>query len=235
MSLRKTLQNQLHNNANMARAAILRRFFKTGPGQYGEGDLFLGIPVPIQRKLAKAFYHLPLRDLAVLLKSKIHEERLIALIILVHQFEKALDSEKKSLVTFYLANTAGVNNWDLVDASTPKILGKYCLHGRRTILLKLSRSTQWWERRIGIVATLPIIKNGECQFPLKIIGRLLTDSHDLIQKANGWMLREIGKISLPTLEIFLAAKTSIIPRTTLRYAIEKLPPQKRRYYLALPK
>lgn len=233
MDLRHSLQELLQKHANTDKAKILQRFFKTGPGEYAEGDLFLGITVPIQRKLAKNFYHMPLAEISILLQSEIHEERFVALLLLIHQYEKSSILEKTTLVNFYLANISRINNWDLVDISAPKILGHHCLHGNRKILRKLAKSPHWWERRIGILATFPMIKNGDTAFPLAIIGQLLDDPHDLIHKANGWMLREIGKISLPTLEHFLNTRKKTIPRTTLRYAIERMSPKKRQYFLAL--
>lgn len=216
---------------NPQKAKIHARFFKTKKGEYGEGDKFLGIKVPDQRKIAKKYLGLPLKDLQKLLSSKIHEHRLTALFILINQYKKADESLKKEIVSFYLQNTKNINNWDLVDISAPKILGNYLINQKRNILYKFARSKNLWEKRIAILSTFEFIKNNDFKDTLKISKILLRDKHDLIHKAVGWMLREIGKRKQDLEEEFLKKHYKIIPRTMLRYAIEKFKPQKRQFYL----
>lgn len=213
------------------KAAILSRFFKTGPGEYGAGDIFLGVTVPEQRALAKKYFHLELTEIQVLLSSPIHEFRLTALLILVSKFEKSLGLERKKLVDFYLKNTNNINNWDLVDLSVYKILGCYLLDKPRAVLYRLACSKNLWERRIAIIATFAFIRQNDFTDTFQIAQKLLLDKHDLIQKAVGWMLREVGKRDLAREEDFLRQHYRLMPRTMLRYAIEKFPEAKRKKYL----
>ena len=185
------LKQDLQKLANPQQAQLLQRFFKTGPGEYGEGDVFLGIKVPEQRKVAKKYKNLPLEDLRSLLSSKIHEERLIALFILIFHYQKT--KNKTELINFYLKNTKHINNWDLVDLSAPRLLGDYLLNNDRKIIYKLANSKDLWEKRIAVLATFMLIKHNQYEDTLNISTILLNDQHDLIHKAVGWALREIGK------------------------------------------
>jgi len=214
---------------NPKKAKILQGFFKTGKGQYGEGDIFLGITVPEQRKLAKKYYDLTLDDIQTLLNSKIHEHRLTALFILIHHYKTI--KRKKSIVDLYLKNTQNVNNWDLVDLSAPNILGDYLLDKKRNKLYSLAKSKDLWKKRIAIVATFTFIKNNQYDDTIKIAEILLKDKHDLIHKACGWMLREVGKKNIKVLETFLNKNIKQMPRTMLRYSIERFEEKKRLYYL----
>lgn len=227
------LQKELKKLGSLERAKSSLRFFKTGKGQYGEGDKFLGITVPEQRKVAKKFKDLPLTEVKKLLWSKIHEDRFVALEILVFKYKEGSETERKKIVNFYLKNRKQVNNWDLVDTSAYLILGNWLLDKDRSILYKLAKSKNIWDRRIAIVSTFEFIRNKQFEDTLKISETLLGDSHDLIHKASGWMLREVGKKSSPTLEKFLKKHAKIMPRTMLRYAIEKFPEEKRKEYLAM--
>jgi 3-methyladenine DNA glycosylase AlkD len=226
------IKRDLSQLSNPVKAKKLSGFFKTGKGQYGEGDIFLGIPVPEQRKVAKRYIDLPLNDLQELLSSKIHEHRLTALLILVSKYGKADTSGKDEIFRFYLKNTEHINNWDLVDLSAPKIVGDYLFNKDRSILFKLAKSTNLWERRIAILSTLAFIRNNDFEDALSISELLLHDEHDLIHKAVGWMLREIGKRDLEIEERFLRKYCMQMPRTMLRYAIEKFDENKRKFYLA---
>jgi 3-methyladenine DNA glycosylase AlkD len=214
------------------KAELLQRFFKTGPGEYGEGDIFLGIMVPEQRKIAKKYTDLKLIDLQKLLRSKIHEERLTALFILTHQFQKSKSIARKRIYDFYFKNRKGVNNWDLVDISAPKIMGEYLLDKPRGILYKLARSSNLWDRRIAVLSTFAFIVKKDFKDALQIAEILLDDKEDLMHKAVGWMLREVGKRNLKTEEDFLKKHYKNMPRTMLRYAIEKFPEKKRKMYLS---
>lgn len=239
-------QQALRSLANPQKALILQRFFKTGQGEYGEGDVFLGITVPQVRLLAKQFKDLSLKEIKQLLHSKIHEERLLALILLVNRFKKADEKVQKEIFDFYLENTAFINNWDLVDTSAEHIVGGYLwnLYKERTppsapleggfgILTKLAKSKLLWDRRIAIMATFHFIKQGEYAETFRIAKLLISDRHDLIHKAVGWMLREVGgKISEAVEEKFLQNYYKNMPRTMLRYAIEKFEEKKRKSYLA---
>jgi 3-methyladenine DNA glycosylase AlkD len=213
------------------RAKNLSWFFKTGKGQYGEGDIFLGIPVPEQRKIAKRYVDLSLEDLHELLNSKVHEHRFTALVILISKYRKAEESGKKEIFDFYLRNTENVNNWDLVDLSAPRIVGDYLINRERSILYKLAKSDSLWERRISILSTFTFIYNNDFEDALNISELLLHDEHDLIHKAVGWALREIGKRDQNVEERFLAKHCLHMPRTMLRYAIEKFDEEKRKRYL----
>jgi 3-methyladenine DNA glycosylase AlkD len=213
------------------RAKNLSWFFKTGKGQYGEGDIFLGIPVPEQRKIAKRYVDLSLEDLHELLNSKVHEHRFTALVILISKYRKAEESGKKEIFDFYIRNTENVNNWDLVDLSAPRIVGDYLINRERSILYKLAKSDSLWERRISILSTFTFIYNNDFEDALNISELLLHDEHDLIHKAVGWALREIGKRDQNVEERFLAKHCLHMPRTMLRYAIEKFDEEKRKRYL----
>lgn len=227
----RLLQN-IRRQANKKRALGSARFFKTGVGQYGAGDIFIGLTVPQCRQLAQQFSSLSLPHIKKLLASKVHEERLIALLILVDQFTTGTPSQRRNLFNFYLKHARYVNNWDLVDLSADKIVGEY-LQGKSLLLLdKLARSNNLWEKRIAIVSTFAFIKRGIYQPTFRLALLLLNDSHDLIHKAVGWMLREVGKrASLTELKKFLRQHASRMPRTMLRYAIEHLPEQERKNFL----
>ena len=216
---------------NPTKAKILSGFFKTGKGQYGEGDVFLGINVPLQRKLAQEYLTLGQSDIQKLLDSKIHEHRLTALFILIKQYQQSGLKTKKEIVDFYLKNLSSINNWDLVDLSAPKILGDYFQDKDKSVLYKLAQSNNLWKRRIAILATYTFIKNKQFNDTLKIAELLLGDKHDLIHKAVGWMLREVGKKDQKVEEVFLKKYYKIMPRTMLRYSIERFPEKKRKYYL----
>jgi 3-methyladenine DNA glycosylase AlkD len=217
---------------NPARAKSSAWFFKTGKGQYGEGDQFLGISVPVQRKIALRYRHLPETALKKLLASKTHEHRFVALEILVAQFEAAPPPQQTEIFRFYLANTASTNNWDLVDTSAPYIVGEYLLTRPRAILRKLAKSRNLWERRIAIVATFAFLRDGQTADTFEIAKMLLADEHDLIHKAVGWALREAGKHTPEQLVEFLEANYNALSRTTLRYAIERFTPAERERFLA---
>ena len=212
-------------------AKILQWFFKTGPGEYGEGDVFAGIRVPAIRKLAREFQAADAQAVATLLNSKIHEARLLALLILVRQFEQGSAKDRRRIYRFYLAHADRINNWDLVDLSAPNIVGAHLLDRDRSLLDRLARSESVWQRRIAIVATHAFIRRGQFDDTLRIADRLRADAHDLIHKAVGWMLREVGKRNQPKLERFLRPRCRTLPRTTLRYAIERFPETRRRAYL----
>lgn len=224
------IKKEIRRHANPKQAKLLQRFFKTGKGEYGEGDKFLGITVPISRKIAMQFSaNLHLSDLQKLIKSKFHEERLIALFVLVDKFRY---ENKKKIYDFYLKNTGHINNWDLVDLSAYKIVGAYLENRDKKVLYKLVKSQNLWERRIAVLSTFHYIKNGDARDALKIAGILLHDKHDLIHKAVGWMLREIGKkCGQETEEFFLQKHYKTMPRTMLRYAIERFSEKKRKFYL----
>jgi len=236
-----SLLKELKQKENKAKAKHLAGFFKTGRGQYGEGDLFLGIIVPESRKLAIKYSELPLSDISKLIKNKYHEARLVALLILVQKFKSAsINCHRsdlcKDIVEFYLAHTKYINNWDLVDLSAHYIVGDYLYHERNIVrqglTIKLAKSKNMWERRIAIVSTFAFIYKGESKWTFQITKILLNDKHDLIHKACGWMLREVGKrVSEKELTDFLDIHSEQMPRTMLRYAIERLPNKKRKYYL----
>ena len=213
-------------------AVFLNHFFKTGPGEYGEGDVFIGVRVPAIRKIAKQFKELPLSETASLLRSKIHEERLAALIVLVLQADKGDAETRRHIYDLYLANTARVNNWDLVDLSAPQLVGAHLEDRSRKPLYRLANSAWLWDRRISILATFHFIRRGDFDDALRITELLLDDREDLIHKAVGWMLREVGKRDRDVLEEFLGKHYRKMPRTMLRYAIERFPATKRQAYLA---
>jgi 3-methyladenine DNA glycosylase AlkD len=225
------ISNFLKKMGNKEDALFLQRFFKTGAGQYGEGDIFLGIRVPTMRKLAKEYNNLHLKEILSLLKSPYHEVRLFALISFVNIFAKGDEMIQKKIYDLYLANTRYINNWDLVDISAPKIVGAYLFTKNRNPLYQLAKSRNLWERRISILATFHFIKHNQFADSLKIAEILLKDKEDLIHKAVGWMLREVGKRDIECAEAFLRKHCRIMPRTMLRYAIERFTPSKRRMYL----
>ena len=225
------LRSKLNTLADKNVAKTMQWFFKTGKGDYGEGDVFIGLKVPTQRKLAKEFKELSLTEIKELLSSSVHEERLISLFILIGKYQKAEEKGKKEIFNFYLKNRKGVNNWDLVDISAPKIIGGYLLEKDKSILFKFAVSKNLWERRIAILSTQEFIKNNNYKPTLQIAKMLIKDKHDLIHKAVGWMLREIGKKEIAVEENFLRIHYKEMPRTMLRYAIEKFPETKRKKYL----
>jgi 3-methyladenine DNA glycosylase AlkD len=206
-------------------------FFKTGPGQYGEGDRFLGVMVPQTRQVAREFRELPLAEVEELLRSSWHEERLCALLLLVHRFERGDDAARREVYDLYLANTAHIDSWDLVDLSAPRIVGGWLQGRSRAPLYRLARSKRLWERRIAILATATFIARADFTDALALSELLLGDEHDLMHKAVGWMLREVGKRDVKVLEAFLEKHGGRMPRTALRYAIEKFPEAKRKAFL----
>lgn len=225
----------LRTVATVERAKAGRWFFKTGPGQYGEGDQFLGVTVPDQRKIARQFKNLPLKEVEKLFTSPWHEERLTGIFILISQFKRGDEKTKKTIYDFYISNIKYVNNWDLVDSSAGYIVGTW-LGGqpdKMKVLTRLAKSKQLWERRIAMVSTLYfIVEKESVDEALTVVEILKNDNHDLIQKAVGWMLREIGKrVDEEVLTNFLDQNAATLPRTTLRYAIERLPKPTRTHYL----
>jgi 3-methyladenine DNA glycosylase AlkD len=225
------IQKQLRRLADKKIAEHSQRFFKTAEGQYGHGDRFLGIRVPVLRKIAKQYRGVSIDVAYRLLKSEFHEERLIALILLVDMFKKENDEGKRDIYKLYLENTKFINNWDLVDCSAEHIVGSYLLYGDKRSLYELAVSDMLWERRISIMSTFCFIKHDEFDDTLKIAEIILADKEDLIHKAVGWMLREIGKRDIEAEEIYLKKYYRQMPRTMLRYAIEKFPERKRQKYL----
>jgi 3-methyladenine DNA glycosylase AlkD len=222
---------ELQRFADAKKAKTLQLFFKTGPGQYGEGDIFLGVIVPNSRLVAKKFTKLPLTEVKALLYSIIHEERLVALLILVEKYIRALPKEKQEIAKFYLDNLRQVNSWDLVDLTAPVILGTQLMHKSKRPLFRLARSDNVWERRVAIIATLQFIRCNDFSVTLDIAEILLADDHDLIHKAVGWMLREVGKRNVVKEEAFLDMHYKVMPRTMLRYAIERFSDGKKRHYM----
>jgi len=225
------IRKEIKKQANPKQAVILQRFFKTGKGEYGEGDIFYGIKVPVQRTIAKRFKDLAFEDLKVLISAKVHEERLVAAFIVVDQYKRSDEKKKKIVFDFYLKNRKGINNWDLVDLSAPKIVGAYLIDKEKDLLYKFAVSKDLWEKRIAIISTQTFIREHFFEDTLNISEILLQDKHDLIHKAVGWMLREVGNRDLETEEEFLKKHYKTMPRTMLRYAIEKFPEQKRIAYL----
>lgn len=225
------LRARLRKLASPKGAGFLQRFFKTAPGEYGAGDRFIGIRVPVIRKLAKEFAALPRRDIITLLHSPIHEERLLALILLVNASKRADEAGRTEIYELYLKHLDRVNNWDLVDVSAPRILGRHLAKRSRTILFRLARSKNVWHRRVAVLATFYFISARDFADSLRLAELLLGDKHDLIHKAVGWMLREIGKRDIVVLKQFLDRHAVRMPRTMLRYAIEKLPARERQLYL----
>jgi 3-methyladenine DNA glycosylase AlkD len=217
--------------AEPGRIAVLQRFFKTAPGEYGEGDRFLGLRVPAVRALARRC-QLGDRALRALLASPWHEDRLLAVVVMIRAYARADEARRQAIYELYLAQTARINNWDLVDVSAEHIVGAHLFRRSRAPLDRLSHSPSVWERRIAVIATFHFLRAGEPGPTLRLARRLLHDPHDLIHKAVGWMLREVGKRDRAQLEAFLARHAPRMPRTMLRYAIERLPPARRRAWLA---
>ena len=226
-----SLKDDLRHYVHPEKARFLPRFFKTGLGEYAEGDLFLGVVVPDIRKVFKAYKYLNWDDLKALLQSPYHEERFLALIIMKFQYLKGDDAVKEKIYTYYINHIAFVNNWDLVDISAPDIVGQHLYKKNTDILFQLGKSSLLWERRVSIMATFYMIKKGEFQLTFDLADLLLMDEHDLIHKAVGWMLREIGKKNFLQEKSYLDKKYKYMPRTMLRYAIEKFPEELRQDYL----
>jgi len=229
--IRASVSKRLRKMADKGRARLLQRFFKTGPGEYGYGDVFIGLRVPDVRKAARESSSLPLDEAVKLLRSHIHEERLAALLIMIEKFKKGGPADKKAVYGCYLRHTRYINNWDLVDLSAPNVVGAYLADKNRDTLYRLARSKLLWERRIAMVATHCYIRKGDFADGLAIARILLSDTEDLMHKAVGWMLREIGKRDKRILEEFLRKYYIMIPRTSLRYAIERFPGRERKKYL----
>lgn len=221
-----SVQTDLQKLADKKKAKLLQGYFKTGKGEYGEGDKFIGLTVPQVRAVARKYKELPLEEVEELLHSKIHEYRLTALIILTGK------KLSKEIVDFYLRNTTYINNWDLVDLSSHEILGTYLLDKPRKILYTLAKSKNIWERRIAVISTFAFLRNGDVSDSLKLAELLRNDPHDLMHKAVGWMLREVGKRDEKALVDYLSTRYKTMPRTMLRYAIEKFTPARRAFYLA---
>jgi len=225
------VQERLHALGDPHQARLLQRYFKTGPGEYGEGDIFVGMRVPLVRKLAREYRSLPFSETVRLLQSPIHEARLLALLLFIHAYARGDGELREKIFAEYLRNTRFINNWDLVDISAGHIVGAHLKDGNRERLPALAESELLWERRIAVMATSFFIRQGEFDETLRLAELLLRDPHDLIHKAVGWMLREIGKRDLAAEESFLRAHCRVMPRTMLRYAVEKFPEELRRRYL----
>ena len=225
------IKARLRELANPERAKVSLRYFKTGPGQYGEGDRFIGNSVPDLRKLSKQYRDLPIDPTLELLRSPVHEERVLALLILNLQFQKAEETVRRKIHRIYLKNHRWINNWDLVDCSAPILIGEYLIGKDTSLLDRLASSKFLWERRTAMIATFAFIKRNQQDPTLRIALALINDKEDLIHKASGWMLREMGKRAPRLLEAFLDKHAGKMPRTMLRYAIEKLPDRKRQHYL----
>jgi len=223
------VKSDLEKLGNREKAQILSRFFKTGKGEYGEGDIFLGVTVPDQRSVAKKYTGLELKEIQQLLSSKVHEHRLTSLLVLVEKYKK--DDNKEEIFNFYLKNAKNVNNWDLVDLTAHNILGDYILEKNKSVLYRLAKSDSLWDRRIAIISTHAFIRKGLFEDTFRISELLLKDKHDLIHKAVGWMLREVGKKDQKAEEQFLKKHYRNMPRTMLRYAVERLSDSKKRFYM----
>jgi 3-methyladenine DNA glycosylase AlkD len=227
----RVVERALATGADPIQARFALRFFKTGPGEYGEGDRFLGLRLPALRAAVKTYAALPLAEVRRLLKSPWHEVRLVALLILVRQYARGDERRRAAIYRLYLRHTRAINNWDLVDASAPHIVGPHWRAADPGVLRRLASSSSVWERRIAMLATLHDIRRDDYRPALQIATRLLADRHDLIHKAAGWMLREVGKRDRAVLEAFLRRHAHHMPRTMLRYAIERLPPRQRAQYM----
>ena len=225
------IKNEMRKLANKKIAEHSQRFFKTGKGQYGEGDIFLGIRVPVLRKIAKKFRRISLAEVSKLLESKFHEERLLSILMLVNLFKSGDEDDQELIYELYLDKTKFINNWDIVDISAGNIVGEFLFEKDKAPLYRLVFSENLWERRIAIVATFYFIRNDEFDDTLKIAEILFTDKEDLIHKAVGWMLREVGKRVIEIEEEFLEEHYLKMPRTMLRYAIERFPETRRKMYL----
>lgn len=234
----ENVRHELKKLSSKEKALFYPKYFKSGPGEYAEDDVFIGVTIPNVRSVAKKYSRLSLPEVKELLKSKIHEERLLALFILVAQFNKSEEKTKEEIYKFYLTNKTHINNWDLVDSSAPYIVGEYLYNNKSQENLKpektleaLSKSKNLWERRISIIATYYFIKKGEVDLTLKISKTLLSDKEDLIHKAVGWMLREVWKKDPGKAENFITKNYNRLPRTSLRYSIERMSPEKKFKYL----
>jgi 3-methyladenine DNA glycosylase AlkD len=227
----KEIRKKIRTLGSPERAEVAQRYFKTGPGEYGEGDIFLGLNAQEMKTVAKEYRAISLDEVLHLLQSAIHEERAIALLILVQAFAKGDDATKQQIYKLYLQQTQFINNWDLVDCSAAQIVGAFLMNQNKKPLYTLAKSKSLWERRISIISTFHFIRRQEFSETLKIARMLLTDNEDLIHKAVGWMLREVGKRNLEVEERFLIEHYEKMPRTMLRYAIEKFPEARRQMYL----
>jgi 3-methyladenine DNA glycosylase AlkD len=225
------INTRLETLADEPTAEILQRFFKTGPGEYGEGDRFRGIRVPVLRKLCREFRHAGIEVISALLDSPWHEDRLLALLLLIERYRASGEEGREVFYDFYCASTARINNWDLVDLSAPYIVGRHLETRRRLPLYRFVESPNLWERRIAIVSTFHFIRNNDFADTIALCERLLADPESLLHKATGWMLREVGKRDQPLLESFLDQHAPAMPRTALRYAIERFPEEQRKQYL----
>ncbi len=227
--IRKILK-EIKESSDPERAKNSLWFFKTGPGQYGEGDKFLGLTMPQQRTIAKKYVNLPFSDIQKLIDSKYHEHRMVGLIILTYKYPKS--EQKKEIYEFYIKNYDRINNWDLVDVTAPRIVGAYLLEKNRKILYDFAKSNHLWKKRISIVSTFAFIDKKDFKDSIKIIEILLNDKHDLIHKACGWALREIGKKEEKVLTNFLDKYHKIMPRTMLRYSLERLSEKQKKHYMS---
>jgi 3-methyladenine DNA glycosylase AlkD len=233
----ETIQRELARVANPEKAAFFPKFFKTGPGEYAEGDVFLGVTVPEQRKIARRYRDTPLAQVGELLHSKVHEHRFTGFLILVAQFEAADAPGRTRLFAFCREHLRGLNNWDLVDLVAPKLIGPYLAEHPelKPLLEQWARSQVLWERRIAVLSTLAFIRQGDLTDTLRLAELLLHDEHDLMHKAVGWMLREVGQRDLAREEAFLDRHATKMPRTMLRYAIEHFSPARRKHYMQRPR
>jgi 3-methyladenine DNA glycosylase AlkD len=222
---------ELRGLASSDKAAVLQRYFKTGSGEYGAGDIFIGVPVPALRRLSKKYLLLPYGDIEELLRSPVHEYRALALFILVERFGKETQPEQQRIYDMVLSNTSRINNWDLVDSVAPGVVGAYLEDRSRKPLYVLAKSKVVWERRLAVVATLRFIRRHQFADTMALVELLIDDEHDLVHKANGWMLREVAKRNRLLVEQFLERHKRWVPRITLRYAIERFPPSKRKELL----
>lgn len=231
MHTAQEIEKSIQAAANPEKKKILSSFFKTGKGEYGENDIFIGVPVPTLRTIAKQYLDTPLAEIVQLLHSPIHEFRLAALLCMVELFKRGDENQRAILYDTYLANTAYINNWDLVDLSATQIVGGYLEHRDHAPLYRLAQSPLLWEQRIAIVATWQWIRRGKIDDTLALADLLLNHEHDLIRKATGWMLREVGKKDKARLCQFLDTRYRLMPRTMLRYAIERFTPEERKHYM----
>ena len=230
--MNKIILKEIYSHRNKKKAKILSRFFKTGKGYYGEGDIFWGLTVPISRRIALKYKDISLKEINFLLKHKVHEVRLVGILVLVHRYRSGAVGEREKIMNFYLKNTRYINNWDLVDLSASQILGEYLLNKKdKKILIRLARSKNLWEQRIAMISTFAFIRRGELAWTFKIARMFIDHQHDLIHKATGWMLRETGKKDMKALREFLDKNLFLMPRTMLRYAIERFPENVRLRYL----
>lgn len=223
--------SRLEALADPEAALFAQRFFKTGAGQYGEGDLFRGIRVPVLRKLSVTLDDTPLQEVIQLLSSALHEDRLLALLLLMRRFQRGTEKDQEQIYRLYLAHTSRINNWDLVDISAPHIVGRFLQNRDRAPLYTLVNSESLWERRIAITSTIHFIRQGELADTIVLSEILLQDEEELLHKATGWMLREVGKRDVAVLESFLLKHYRSMPRVMLRYAIERFPEERRQHYL----